>query len=894
MKKLYLSFCVLLAAVLCLPAASQAQLTLVPAATAATLANKLVGSGVVVYGATLTCAGIANATFTGTSTLPFDSGIVLTSGRAQTLGATWGCNGAASNFATTANGTPGDPMLTALAGQPTFDACILEFNFRPAGDTVKFNYVFGSEEYPEWACSSFNDVFGFFITGPGYGAPTNLALVPGTTIPVSINSVNSAPVGTGFGIATCNAMGPGAPFGVYYVNNSTSATIVYDGTTTLLQAVAPVTPCDTYHLKIGIADGTDQSYDSGVFLEAGSLSSTGISITPLGMNPGDTIVGGEYCVRGCLPGKFVFSRSGTTALPFVIHYVIGGTAVNGYDYATIADSVVIPASDTSVTLTITPLLVPPTGPKIVKLYILSPYSCGGAPTVIDSAQMIILDSFYVHINTSDTAICIGQYVNISTTADPLLSYSWTPSATLSSATALNPTATPTTTTTYLLTGTFPGGGCAPSTDKITITVYTPPAISVGPFLKKICKGVPLQLAVVPVPAASYLTYSWTPATDLSNAAIPNPVVTPGTVGDFMYYVTVGTPVAGCNSRDSFMLHVLPDDFTLLSPDTAVCYPPGIYDIRAIGDPEFSYAWLPSYSVVDPYSLITQVRPDVTTTYTITGSFPGCPDMVHTILYSIQHPQVDIVTGDTTVCLEIPMPLDVVVTPADSPYTFSWSPVAGLVDPLVIEPFFFDKNPGYHTYYVTIQSQLGCTETDSIIIRTAPLVNIIATPPKSFIKLGEEVQIEAINLGVDPLMYTWTPNDGSLTDDDINNPIARPQETTVYSVRAMNEWGCIDTATLIINVDESMAECIPSAFTPNGDGLNDVFRLLCNKYQKLVDFKVYNRWGEVIYTNSTDPKKGWDGTFNGVPQDMGVYHYVLIVGRPGQLDVMYKGDVTLIR
>jgi gliding motility-associated-like protein len=93
----------------------------------------------------------------------------------------------------------------------------------------------------------------------------------------------------------------------------------------------------------------------------------------------------------------------------------------------------------------------------------------------------------------------------------------------------------------------------------------------------------------------------------------------------------------------------------------------------------------------------------------------------------------------------------------------------------------------------------------------------------------------------------------------------------------------------------MTEDIPTGFTPNGDGLNDVFRVVGLKYQDLVDFRVYNRWGQqVFYTNNY--KDGWDGTFNGVKQDMGTYFYTIIVARPGGAgnDIVYKGEVTLIR
>lgn len=383
------------------PQLSRGQITITPGATAMTLANRLVGSGVTIISATLTCPSNANGTFRGTSSLSFDSGIILTNGQANAITTTFGANSAAANLAEKDNGTGGDAQLTALAGQPTYDACILEFDFKPAGDTVKFKYTFGSEEYSCCACMEFNDVFGFFISGPGYSTPKNLALVPGTTIPVCINSINCVPHPD----IPCTSLGTGSPFCSYYINNTLSSTIVYDGLTTLLTAVAAVTPCDTYHLKLGIADAYDHLLDSGVFLEAGSLSSVDASIAPVGLNPLDTGYSSQFCVRGCRPGKFIFSRRVTTADTELIHLAIGGTAVNGYDYNTIGDSVVIGAHDSTDTMYIYPRTVTAAGPKTIKLYVLSGYSCGGAAIILDSAQMTVYDSLTAI--TGIKHLCIG-------------------------------------------------------------------------------------------------------------------------------------------------------------------------------------------------------------------------------------------------------------------------------------------------------------------------------------------------------------------------------------------------------------------------------------------------------------------------------------------------------
>ncbi len=872
--------------------------------TATDLMNKLLGPGVVAWGAVATCHDSSKGIFKLLAPNPnmFDSGIVMSSGRARTWnptgGGSYGMDMAASNFANWDNLMPGAAWLGAITSGISKNACYFEFDFRPAGDTVKFDYVFGSEEYPGFTCTAYNDPFGFLISGPGFPVGgTNIALVPGTTIPVCINSINCGP-GGGPPTPPCTSMGPGSPFCMYYINNTGGPLLTYDGITKKLQAIAAVTPCDTYHLKLGVSDISDGVLDSGVWLKAGSLTSTSLSINPVGMLPGDTISAREFCVRGCLPAKFVFTRAGVLTDSLAIHYVIAGSATNGLDYSWIPDSVVIPAGDSDAVVTINGLVVTPaTGPKTVKLLILAPYSCGGLPVAIDSAVITIYDSLYVHISTPDTAICFGQVVHIRAEADTILDLTWAPPTGLSSTTIVNPTATPTVTMTYSLTGVFTAApSCPVSKDAITITVYQLPVVNAGPDKQITCKGVPLQLNANVLPPGIPYTYSWSPTTYLSNATIKNPIFTPGDSVDRWQYVTVSAPVPGCSTTDTFWLHVLPNDFELYSPDTSICYPPGSYQIRALGDTEFRYHWTPGVGVSNVDTLHPILSPPQTIRYTVTGSYPGCPDMTHSIFYSIQHPQVKILTGDTTVCLRVPMPIRVAVTPPDSPYSFTWTPATNLLNAPTppIQPYFFTDKPGNYTYIVEVVSGLGCKEWDTLHIKVAPPVKLIAQPPYATIKYGAEIQLEAIKLSQEDLFYTWLPNDGSLDNPSINNPKAKPLDSTTYTVYGLNQWGCRDTAYVTINVDRDMTEYVPSAFTPNGDGKNDIFRMRGLKYQRIVDFKIYNRWGEVVYDYKTGDPDGWDGTYKGQPMDIGVYNYTIILGKPGEMERIYKGNVTLIR
>jgi hypothetical protein len=237
------------------------------------LVTAIVGSGVSVSNVAYTGSNCGGGIFSGgAGSIGIATGAVLGTGSVQSGDASCdgakgieGPNGSTSNSGN--NNTPGDTQLSQLAGQtanppqasaPTFDAAILQFDFVPTGSTLSFNYVFSSDEYNEFVHTEFNDVFAFFVNG------TNCALVPGTNLPVTINSVNGGnPFGT-------NANNP-----QFYRNNDAQPGPLdteVDGLTTVFTCQANVNPGVTNHIKLAIADTSDSIYDSNVFLQGGSFS----------------------------------------------------------------------------------------------------------------------------------------------------------------------------------------------------------------------------------------------------------------------------------------------------------------------------------------------------------------------------------------------------------------------------------------------------------------------------------------------------------------------------------------------------------------------------------------------------------------------------------------------
>lgn len=286
--------------------------------------NYLVGTGITVSNVTYTGAAQASGTFNGSaSNIGFQSGVLLTSGSIQDA---VGPNNQSS--VTMNNNLNGDPDLDIIMSPyASHDASVLEFDFVPVSDTVKFRYVFGSDEYMVYAGGGINDGFGFFISGPGIAGPfsnnsTNIALIPGTTIPVTINNLNLN-VNSQYYFDNGDGSGSGtAPDGL---------TIQYNGFTVPLTAISPVQCGQTYHIKIAIADGMDWILDSGVFLEAGSFSSQAVQILP------EISYGGANdttLYEGCGLACIYFVRTTNLANADTVNFSISGSATNGVDYNT--------------------------------------------------------------------------------------------------------------------------------------------------------------------------------------------------------------------------------------------------------------------------------------------------------------------------------------------------------------------------------------------------------------------------------------------------------------------------------------------------------------------------------------------------------------------------------
>lgn len=503
---------------------ANAQLAVSPQANIQELAAAITGPGVTILNPEMHCHPEAFGEFSYTgSVLGVNEGILLTTGRINNAP---GPNNVENR--TFEQFYPGNPLLNTVTGRTTYDACRFEFDIIPGGDTLVFNFAFASEEYNEWVGSQYNDVFGFFISGPGIvGDPgiapqKNIALIPNTTQAVTINNVN-------------NGSNP-----QFFHDNAGGQHIQYDGVTQHLQAMAVVQPCETYRLKLIVADASDRKWDSGVFIER--IQSNAVSLQTI------TTSGFPNMVEDCNPGWVRFTRQHVTEDPLDVPFYIGGTATNGTDYPLIGSdpdplvpkTITIPANQAYFDLHFTPSDDGiAEGTEHITIYLGNP-ACPGA--VLDSIQFQIQDVLIPEVS-DPVSICAGGSATLS--ADGGLTYTWSPANGLDATNVAAPVASPAATTTYQVT--VSAGACSASTST-TVTV-SDLALN-GTVTQPLCNGgsngaVDLSVSGGVAPYA----YTWTGPGGYTAATQDIVGIGPGT-----YSVTV-TDGAGCSKTQSFNVNV---------------------------------------------------------------------------------------------------------------------------------------------------------------------------------------------------------------------------------------------------------------------------------------------------------------------------------------------------
>lgn len=417
-------------------------------------------------------------------------------------------------------------------------------------------------------------------------------------------------------------------------------------------------------------------------------------------------------------------------------------------------------------------------------------------------------------------------------------------------------------------------GCIDTVYK-TIDIIDKPPITL-PFRDTlICTPEILQLQ-----ASGTGLFSWTPNAAMINANTATPTVSPTTTTT--YYVNLDQ--AGCLNRDSVRVRVV-DHVTLSTrADTTSCQ----------GDPvqltvfsnALKYIWAPAGTLSNPNIPNPVASPTTTTTYRVTANIGSCVAADELTIFTVPYPYVN-AGNDTTICYNTPAQLNGVFRGT----SFNWTPSAYLNNTTIRNPLA--TPPRTTTFVLTVYDTIGCPKPgrDTVIVTLLPRIIPYAGEDTAVV-IGQPLQFNATG-GVS---YVWSPPTG-LSATNIHNPIGiydGSVDSVRYRVDVFNDIGCSVPAFVTVKVFKTNPQIfVPSAFTPNGDGLNDVIRPISAGIQKINYFRIYNRWGQMVFSTTTD-RHGWDGRISGVVQ--GTNTYVWMVSAVDYLGKPYfqKGTVTLLR
>ena len=825
---------------------------------------------------------------TGMASIGIEEGMMLATGHVNNA---LGPNSSTNTVTDFFSNIP-DPDLSALSGGDIYDYSAIEFDFVPTLDVITFDYVFASEEYCDYVGSDKNDVFGFFLSGPGINGPfqdnaINIATVPGTTDPVAINFVNyttnaqyyvdNVPIGQ-------TQLSFGCTPGEQNTEGTATDLIEYDGFTTVMTAVANVIPCETYHIKLAIADVNDGFFDSAVFLKANSFSAGGAIEASSGVTGSGATENEAY--EGCGSGLFTFNRQGEDLTePVNVEFSISpaSTATEGVDFEPFPTEIIIPAGETSVTLTIDILsdaLLE--GSESIILNIENACACTSS-----ELELLILDPPSFSSNPSQVEVCENTPVSITPDVSggvPGYIYLWEDGSTNSELEVI-----PNGTSTYQVEVT---DGCG-QTEITTITVA-------GINLEASISG---QASLCPGASTANVQVDFTGSGPWDfSYEVNGQVFTEINISENPYLLEVDQVGAyqltevfsnGCDGLVSGTATVGEVEIsTSIEAIDLICEGTGegSIDLEIIGGTApYTYDWNNGFANTEDLSNLTAGNYEV-----LIMDANGCVVSAAQNIeeYSLQDVDLQIFAP---LC-EGDLGSITVGTPRTGVTPFVYSIDGG--ENFSGSTYFPGLESG--NYDLMIQDANGCELQE---VATVPQPNIVQVEvePEIVIAFGDSVLIPTITnvqeAEIDSVL--WSPA-VDLSCPDCLRPFASPLETTDYRVELIDTNGCRDVTSLRIVVDRSRTVYVPNAFSPtNLDGINDKFMIYAKPgtVAQVKTLQVYNRWGQLVYEEAefppNDPGYGWDGMSRGKMLNPAVFVYFAEVELiDGTIEIV-KGDVALV-
>ena len=394
----------------------------------------------------------------------------------------------------------------------------------------------------------------------------------------------------------------------------------------------------------------------------------------------------------------------------------------------------------------------------------------------------------------------------------------------------------------------------------------------------ICSVDNLQLNAA---ASAAGTVVWSPNYNINNINSYTPIVSPDVTTT--YYVNY-TDNFGCSNRDSVIVRVV-DSVTLKTgADTTICRTDGIP--LSITSNALIYSWTPAPTLSDPSAQSPIATPTAPiTTYYVRARIGSCFDTDSIKVRTVPYPLAN-AGADTIICFGTDAFLH-----ASGGSNFTWSPSVFLNNSNVSNPIAVNPNAGIINYVVTVTDTLGCPKpvSDTLELNVDQVI-ANAGPRDTAVVAGQPLQLNATG----STNYLWTPVTQWLSNPNIANPVSNPLDDIEYVVRVTNSIGCSDTDTILVKFYKVQPGFyVPAAFSPNGDGLNDIIRPLALGLKSIESFSIFNRWGQRMFSTS-QIGAGWNGLFGGKPQETGTYVWYAEGTDFANRKLQKKGSVILIR
>jgi gliding motility-associated-like protein len=420
-------------------------------------------------------------------------------------------------------------------------------------------------------------------------------------------------------------------------------------------------------------------------------------------------------------------------------------------------------------------------------------------------------------------------------------------------------------------------GCVDTVSKV-VNIFDKPPIDLAYRDTLICPPDRLQLL-----ASASGIYSWSPVAEVSDPTVSNPFVSPAVTTT--YYIEVDDD--GCKNRDSVRVRVVDHVSLQLGNDFKSCEGDTVH-INSTTD-ALKFSWTPAATLNDASAKNVVATPVGITTYQVTAFISTCSATESITVTPIPYPVAN-AGPDTLICYNTVAQLHA----TSDGSSFSWTPLVNLQAGSTLNPSALLKTST--TYVLYAYDTKGCDKPgiDSVTVNVHPEIIAFAGNDTSIV-INQPLHLHASGGQI----YEWLPATG-LSATDISDPVAIYAATPAegyyaYKVRVSNESGCTDSAMVRVNIFSTLPEIyVPTAFTPNGDGHNDYFKVVAPGIERIKLFRVYNRWGQLVYDSPVTHITGWDGSYNGKPLASDTFVWVVqAIDYTGQVHFK-KGTVTLVR